>query len=182
MLGNWSCGVENLQNYRNLVARVDELCRRIAAEFGEYLACGEGCDGCCRHVSLFPVEAVALAAALGGLPAKQAAHIRDRARAASTAACPLLENGRCLLYATRPIICRTHGMPLLIGQEGGKRIDFCPKNFRGVASIPAAAVINLDLLNATLAAINAVFSHSCRNSAESAQQRFSVAEALLLGG
>jgi uncharacterized protein len=174
--------VENLQNYRNLVARVDELCRRIAAEYGEYLACGEGCDGCCRHVSLFRVEAVALAEALGCLPAERAAHIRELARAASTSdACPLLENGRCLLYAARPIICRTHGMPLLIEQEGGKRIDSCPKNFRGVATIPAVAVINLDLLNATLAAINAVFSPSRRNSAEPARQRFSVAEALLLG-
>jgi len=175
--------VENLGNYRNLVARVDELCRRIAAEYGEYLTCGEGCDGCCRHVSLFPVEAVALAAALGGLPAERAAHIRELARAASTAdACPLLENGRCLLYAARPIICRTHGMPLLVSQEGKKRIDFCPKNFRGVASIPAVAVINLELLNATLAAINAVFSTSRRDSAEPEQHRLSIAEALLLGG
>src|SRR5690242_10266243 len=109
MLCSWRCGVENLRNYRNLVARVDELCRRIAAEYGEYLTCGEGCDDCCRHVSLFPVEAVALAAALGGLPADQAARIRELARAASAAdACPLLEDGRCLLYAARPIICRTH--------------------------------------------------------------------------
>jgi uncharacterized protein len=175
--------VENLRNYRNLVARVDELCRRITAEYGEYLTCGEGCDGCCRHVSLFPVEAVALAAALGGLPAEQAARIRELARAASTAdACPLLEDGRCLLYAARPIICRTHGMPLLVSQEGEKRIDFCPKNFRGVASIPAVAVINLDLLNATLAAINAVFGTSSRDSVDSEQHRLSVAEALLLGG
>jgi hypothetical protein len=180
MLSNWRCVLENLRNYRNLVARVDELCRRIAAEYGDYLACGEGCDGCCRHVSLFPVEAVALAVALGGLPAGEAAHIRELARAASTTdACPLLENGRCLLYAARPIICRTHGMPLLI-QEGEKRIDFCPKNFRGVASIPAAAVINLDLLNATLAAINAVFSTSRRGSAGPEQHRLSIAEALFL--
>jgi uncharacterized protein len=175
--------VEDLRNYRNLVARIDELCRRTTAEYGEYLACGEGCDGCCRHVSLFPVEAVALATALGGLPAGQAAHIRDLARAASTSdACPLLEDGRCLLYTARPIICRTHGMPLLVNQEEGKRIDFCPKNFRGVSSIPAVAIINLDLLNATLAAINAVFNSSRRNPAGRAQQRLSVAEALLLGG
>ena len=175
--------MENLRNYRILVARIDELCRRIVAEYGEYLVCGEGCDGCCRHVSIFPVEAVALAEALGGLPAEQAAHIRELARAASTVdACPLLENGRCLLYSARPIICRTHGLPLLIGQEGEERIDFCPKNFREVASIPAVAVINLDLLNATLAAINAVFSTSRRGSAEPEQQRLSISEALLLGG
>ena len=174
--------MENLRNYRNLIGKLDELCRRITAEYGEYLACGEGCDGCCRHVSIFPVEAVNLAAALGGLPAEQAAHIRNLAAAASkNSACPLLENGRCLLYAARPLICRTHGLPLLTAEGGEKRIDFCPKNFRGIVSFPAAAVIDLDLLNTTLAAINAVFIQSQCNPAGPEQQRLLIAEALLLG-
>ncbi len=75
--------MESMQNYRNLVARVDELCRRILMEYGETVFCREGCDGCCRHISLFAVEAVALAGALSALPARQSARIRNMARAAS---------------------------------------------------------------------------------------------------
>src|SRR5574340_1508319 len=99
-----------LQNYRNLVTKVDEHCGRIGREFGEHLACHRGCDGCCRHLSLFWVEGVALAAALAELSPEESAPIRERARATSAEGpCPLLENGRCLLYAALPIICRTHG-------------------------------------------------------------------------
>lgn len=172
---------ERLQNYRNLVAKVDELCRRIAAQFGEELACREGCAGCCRHLSLFPVEAAALVAALGSLPAARAAHIRARARTATaTSPCPLLENERCLLYAARPVICRTHGFPILTGGEGERQIDFCPENFRGVTSLPAGAVIDLELLNTTLAAINAVYLAASPGAGRPGRERFTVAEALLL--
>lgn len=169
----------NLHDYRNLAAKVDVLCRRIAAEYRDCLACREGCDDCCLHISIFPVEAVALAAALRDLPAEEGARIRGLARLASSDACPLLENGRCLLYAARPIICRTHGFPLLSAERKGV-IDFCPKNFNGVNSFPAAHVLNLDLLNTTLAAINAVFTASSGFSHRSGQERLTIAEALLL--
>lgn len=167
-----------LANYRDLTARVDDLCRRIAAEYRDSLACREGCDDCCRHIAIFPVEAAALALALSDLPAGESARVRELARLASTGACPLLENGRCLLYSARPIICRTHGNPLLFaGREGV--IDFCPKNFNGVTSFPAAYVLDLDLLNTTLAAINAVFTSSSGFFHRSGQERLTIAEALL---
>ena len=172
--------VERLHNYRNLLAKVNELCSRIRSEYGDVIFCMEGCDGCCRHISLFPVEAVALAAALQEFSPEECAHIRKLARASSAEACPLLENGRCLLYAYRPIICRTHGFPMLAGREGEKALDFCPKNFKGVASFNATAVLNLDLLNATLASINAVFISSCERDPCKSKERFSIAEALLL--
>lgn len=169
----------NLQNHRNLLARVDALCRRIALEYGDCLACGEGCDDCCRHISIFPVEAAALAMALLDLPAEEVARIRGLASIASSDACPLLENGRCLLYAARPIICRTHGFPMFSSRREGV-IDFCPKNFNGVTSFPAAYLLDLDLLNTTLAAINAVFTASAGYSQRGGQERLTIAEALLL--
>jgi Fe-S-cluster containining protein len=171
---------EILHNYCNLVARVDALCSRIAAENAACLACREGCDDCCRHISIFPVEAAALAMALRDLPDKESARIQELARAATSHACPLLENGRCLLYAARPIICRTHGFPLLVDREEAKEIDFCPKNFNGINSFPATVVIDLNCLNSTLAAIDAVFTTSSGFSPKSGRERLSIAEALLL--
>ena len=172
--------VPMLHNYRSLVAKVDELCRGIRSEYGDFIICREGCAGCCRHISLFPVEAAALAVALHESSPGKSAHIRKLAGAASADACPLLENGRCLLYEYRPIICRTHGFPLLTSREGEKALDFCPNNFKGVASFTATAVLNLDLLNATLAAINAVFVASCDESTLLPKDRLSLAAALLL--
>jgi len=69
-----------LDNYRDLVFRVDEMCRRIEETLGPEVTCTRGCDGCCRHFSLFPVEAVALAAALQNLPSPEVDRIRVRAR------------------------------------------------------------------------------------------------------
>lgn len=170
-----------LENYRALVAKVDAMCRRVETEFAGQIACRRGCDGCCRHLTLLPVEAYALARALAELPAALAAEIRERARHASPdGPCPLLADGACLLYAARPLICRSHGLPLLIAGENGTQIDFCPLNFQGTASLPGAAVIDLDRLNAALAAVDALFVSEVFRGNPPVKERFTIAEALLL--
>ena len=169
-----------LHNYQDLLARIDVICREVEAEFGAHLACRAGCDGCCRHITLFPVEAAALAAALNDLPQEEADRIRARAcNASPEGSCPLLENGLCLLYAARPIICRTHGLPLLTIQGGERTVDFCPLNFRDISSLPGKAVIDLDRLNMTLAAINALFVAKFFTGAPPEKERVTIAEALI---
>jgi Fe-S-cluster containining protein len=173
--------MDSLNNYRILVERVDALGQRIEAEFRAQIACRRGCDACCRHLSLFWVEGVALAQALDDLSEPVAERIRERARRASAdGPCPLLEGGACLLYAARPIICRTHGLPLLAGEGEARRIDYCPENFRGIDTLPAGAVIDLDRLNTTLAAISALFVSEVFHGQPPGQERLTIAEALLL--
>jgi len=173
--------MESLDNYRQLLARVDDLASRIEEEFRPQIACRRGCDACCRHIGLFWVEAVALALALEQLPEETAEGIRERARRSGPdAPCPLLEEGTCVLYADRPIICRTHGLPLLVDGDDGRRVDCCPENFRGVTSLPAAAVIDLERLNATLSAVNALFVSEVFHGQPPDQERLTVAEALQL--
>jgi uncharacterized protein len=169
-----------LSNYRDLVGRVDELCRRIEAGFRGHIACGRGCDGCCRHISLFPVEAVSLYAALRRLSPSRIELMRERARTADTAGpCPLLADGLCLLYDARPLICRTHGMPLLVHRGAERSVDFCPLNFKGIGTLHGASVIDLDRINETLVAINALFLGSMKRHLVW-PERLTVAEALLL--
>lgn len=43
--------------------------------------------------------------------------------------CPLNENGRCLLYAHRLMVCRTHGVPASMQRPDGRRLNF-PGCFR----------------------------------------------------
>jgi hypothetical protein len=43
--------------------------------------------------------------------------------------CPLNEDGRCLLYAHRLMVCRTHGVPASMQRPDGRRLNF-PGCFR----------------------------------------------------
>ncbi len=170
-----------LKSYRNFVEKVDSLCLDIEKEHFELIACRKGCDSCCRHISLFPVEAVNLSLALRRLPEDESSFIREKARTASAdGPCPLLEDGACLLYGSRPIICRTHGLPILTRESGSPAVDFCPRNFRGVESLPGKSVIDLDLLNTSLAAINSVFVKVFFDGIPPGKERLTIAEALLL--
>ncbi|MCX8011916.1 MAG: YkgJ family cysteine cluster protein, partial [Desulfobacterota bacterium] len=73
-------------------------------------------------------------------------------------ACILLENGKCILYDYRPIICRTQGLPLLITENGITKKDCCPKNFTSsLASLPLTDFLHLERLNTILVAINQQF-------------------------
>jgi Fe-S-cluster containining protein len=149
---------DSLRNYRELLRRVDELCRVAGERLAGLLTCHEGCDACCRHLSLFAVEAAVLAEAVAALPAEQHGRLLQRARRATQdGPCPLLEEHACLIYEARPIICRTHGLPLLTRADGEERVDFCPRNCRGASSLPGEAVLDLDRLNAALAAVDALY-------------------------
>ncbi|GFE57731.1 YkgJ family cysteine cluster protein [Geobacter sp. AOG1] len=172
---------ELLKNYRELIGRVDELCAAIGEEFPEEIVCRAGCAGCCRHLTLLPVEAIALAVAMYELPPTQADMIRDRARkSAPDGPCPLLMDERCLLYAARPLICRTHGLPLLTRLDDVPQVDFCPENFRGVTNLPGSAVIDLERLNTALVAVDALFRREYFPEGRAGRDRYTIAEALLL--
>ncbi len=165
-----------LSNYRLLVSRVDELCGRINRRFADSIACRPGCSGCCRHLTLFPVEAALLVTALAALPAPSRRLLAQRGEMPLAGPCPLLQDDRCLAYADRPIICRTHGLPLLTDIDGERRIDYCPENFHGVGSIPGDGIMNLDLVNQTLVAINEVFLRKTAVPAYRERERFSIAD------
>lgn len=168
--------MSELENYLALLERVDQLCGLTAARFDSQISCRPGCDACCRHLSVFAVEAAALREALGALGEAEASLIREKAKLAGPdAPCPLLNDGLCLLYPARPIICRTHGLPILISRDGEAGVDFCPQNFRGLDSIPGSDVIDLERLNALLATINSLFLQSFPGP-----ERLTVAEALTL--
>ena len=121
-----------LRNYRKLVAQVDDACGRIQEAYAGQIACEKGCAGnCCRiHLSVFPIEAISLAIALKKLPREMVRHIQQKARHINSfSPCPLLEEGACLMYASRLLICRTHGLPMRTEYRGHRFIGFCQKNF-----------------------------------------------------
>lgn len=153
---------EALAPYRTLLARVDQLCAGIVAAFPEQVTCRSGCAACCTLQGVLPVEATNLALAWRQLPGSRAVALRTRLNAAADHDhCPLLTDDRCPLYAARPIICRTHGLPLLVEDAHGRRVDRCPLNFTGLDALPGSAVIDLEHLNSALVVANRHFLTTC---------------------
>ncbi len=169
-----------LDNYRSLIEKVDSLCNGIRQALGDQITCSEGCSGCCTAITVFPVEAAALREAQNALDPAAADMVRRHvADHADGERCPLLSHHRCLLYHARPIICRTHGLPILYSSDNGRTLDCCPHNLPERESLTGAAIIDLDRLNTLLTAVNALY--LSQNDLGQRAERVSIFEALLAG-
>ena len=174
--------MQALRDYQKLITEVNQLCYEIRQRYGKYITCKKGCPGnCCqRHITVFPIEAVAFARALPGLSQELGSYIRRKARqSTSFGPCPLLENGACLMYDTRAIICRTHGYPILSEYRGHRSVGFCHKNFKNLPVISEDRIIELAPLNKSLAALNRRFMNEFAGRLPPAI-RFTVGESLLM--
>jgi 16S rRNA (cytosine967-C5)-methyltransferase len=110
-------------------AEVDARAAQLAAHHAGRLQCRRGCAGCCLdELSVFEVEAELLRREHAELLADGTAH--------GSGACAFLDGeGACRVYADRPYVCRTQGLPLsVLEQRGGETVelrDVCPLNERG---------------------------------------------------
>lgn len=174
--------MQTLKDYKLFIADVDRRCHQIVGRHGDQIACTRGCAGnCCRiHLSVYPVEAVSLSLALQKLAPEMQHRIQVRARHTNSfGPCPLLEDGACLMYDARAVICRTHGLPVSTEYKGRRTVGFCVKNFKQLDPIPDEDIIDLAHLNRSLAEINIRFVHKNPNLLPPAK-RFTIAEALLM--
>ena len=156
----------DLSGYRAFIDRVDQFCHNISSTYASEITCKAGCSSCCLHISLFPIEAAVVAEALAKLPIEMLQLLASRIDRSGNEPCPLLVADHCVVYQARPLICRTHGLPLLIESDGVKRVTFCEDNFQGVAALPGSAVLNLETLNSTLAALNSSYAADTRQTAD----------------
>ena len=150
-------------DYRALLAQLDAFGTRIRARYGNQMRCRRGCADCCQHLSLSSVEGVFIRQALRVLPPHKREDLLHHAAHSGEDICPLLREDICLLYAARPVICRTHGLPLLYRTEDGPQVSCCPHNLAAFSaeSLPGTDVLNMEVVNTTLAAIDAVFTRTC---------------------
>ncbi len=174
--------MQALKEYKSFVADVDRRCRRIVRRHRDQVACTRGCAGnCCRvHLTVYPVEAMSLSLALQKLAPEMKLRIQARARYTNSfGPCPLLEEGGCLMYDARAVICRTHGLPVSVEYMGRRTVGFCVKNFKQLDPIPDEDSIDLARLNSHLAEINNRFVRENPGLLPTAD-RFTLAEALLI--
>ena len=136
-----------------LRSRVDQHFAAARARSPHAMQCATGCDACChRRFGVFTVEADPIREALARIDPAVRARIRDQARSDEDR-CPLLVDGRCTVYEVRPIICRSHGVPVAAEDEDGETVvDHCRLNFVDVPP-PAASILVLEAVNRPLAVL-----------------------------
>lgn len=118
---------EALVALRALHDDVDRAALGVAAQHLDRLQCRRGCADCCQDgITVFPVEAARIRAEHEELLATGTSHPEG--------ACAFLDDaGACRIYASRPYVCRTQGLPLrwLDVDEAGNGVeyrDICPLN------------------------------------------------------
>ena len=144
-----------LDHYRSLLRRVDEFAAGVFREYGRSMACSPGCDSCCTLETVNAIEAWVLLSHAASLGSAERNAIRRLAAdgPGERGECVLLSNGLCTVYDARPIICRTHGLPVYVDGT----VDFCPGNFHDVGRIESPFILGLDALNTMLGAVNLQF-------------------------
>ncbi len=111
--------------YQKIINDIENLSKQLSAEHAKHLKCKEGCDLCCMDYSIFPIEFYTI---LNRLQQKdfqpKSKEQKDKA------SCIFLKNHSCTIYENRPVICRTHGLPLLYMNDNNEwELSNCELNF-----------------------------------------------------
>ncbi|MCB2226795.1 MAG: YkgJ family cysteine cluster protein [Desulfarculaceae bacterium] len=179
-----------------LWSQADGAFAQVAQAFPAEVKCGSGCDDCCRAVfDLTPAEVLGLALAFRALPRAERREALRRAEKAAAefdkitrlalnqpeeerlktfsrarVACPLLQKGRCLLYASRPLTCRIYGVP--VAAAGGGHA--CPRS--GFDQGESYPTVDWDLVQQALNRLSAM---ALELAPSLRQERIDLARALI---
>jgi uncharacterized protein len=151
------------ERYAALVAKVDAFFSRVEARHGDQMQCHTGCNDCCQDgLSVTGVEAAVISAALAAMPAAERQALAAGTRSPRPDRCvALTADGRCGIYPIRPLVCRSHGLPIRMTVPATTParlpvIDACFKNFTaGADRADADCVLDQTTLSTVLHAIDA---------------------------
>lgn len=175
---------DRLAEYRALRDKIDAFADGVGTRRAADLSCRAGCAACCHvpaPLEVSAVESASIARHLAELPAAERAALRRRAALARDAqdaaqdapaeAAPspcvmLRDDDTCAIYAARPLVCRTQGLPLRYPEDtipiaaimarlpaARGALTWCPLNF--TAQPPGAAdALDAERADALLALVN----------------------------
>ena len=165
--------------YFKLRKDIDALCEELSMVHRDHLTCKNGCDFCCMAISVFPVEFYAIREELSDkINHLQLPELKDPED------CRFLNKHSCSIYQSRPIICRTHGLPLLYMNNDGTEwelshcelnfTDYDPDDFSHENTYPQ------DTLNSKLFMVNKEFVATFANVKYSESDRIPLSDLLKL--
>lgn len=107
--------VDAPQAFDRRALRLVDIAREMAARIAPLTPCGGGCSHCCRQpISISSWEAARIVKftgrkardPVGAMPGPE--RNEELRRRYSGVPCPFLRNGRCTVYAVRPLVCIAH--------------------------------------------------------------------------
>lgn len=165
--------------YEKLIRWIDRFLEGIRKP-----SCPPGCTVCCRpDVAVLPIEACRLRRAFLALSADQKLRVRSGVGSAGSF-CRLLVGGSCVLYAERPVLCRTHGVPFFVRAEGDAdrwEVHGGCEVLDGVIDLLSdssgtVSLLDLDRVNEALTAVNLNFLRNLPLPAAGMPDRISVGQ------
>lgn len=147
--------------------KVDAFAGAVSERRRGDLACRAGCTACCSvRLEVSDVEADAVREAIERLDGALRARLAERAahEPEDGAPCVMLEDGRCVIYEARPLVCRTQGHALrypagtlpeeaIRARAPAGEVTWCPLNYTERAP-GAADVLDAERVDVLLALVN----------------------------
>ncbi len=142
------------EEYFTLRNAIDLQCSTLWELYKNNMKCKQGCSKCCESFRILPLEFHAIQYIS---PDKT---IKINTNASKTE-CVFLVRNKCAIYENRPIMCRTHGFPLVrLNEEAGAyEVSFCDLNFirYKLSKFTEENVIQEDQINSKLFMLNKRF-------------------------
>ena len=129
-----------------LTAKIDGFFARVEARHGDDMRCQTGCSDCCHvRLSITEVEATDIRTSL--------ATRRIDPNQAPDRCAALDDRGRCQIYDARPVVCRSHGVPIRLREDSLPVVRNCFRNFTHTE--PAAdCVLDQETLSTLVLAVD----------------------------
>lgn len=145
----------DFSKYRALRNNIDKRSEQLEKQHKKHIKCKAGCDLCCMDYSIFPVEFYSIVDALQETEKQPKTSVDT-----DPSKCIFLNNHQCEIYTERPIICRTHGLPLLfMNEDNDWELSACELNFTGfdLEDFSEENTFSQDKFNSKLFLLNKAF-------------------------
>ncbi|MBI9017193.1 MAG: hypothetical protein JEZ07_08030 [Phycisphaerae bacterium] len=147
-----------IEQYHRLTMQIDQIADELVQSHKQHIICKEKCCSCCVNLSVFPVEFYAIKEMLEADGVKLP-EFDDNAT------CGCLADSLCVIYKYRPVICRSHGLPIAflddLSDPPEMSVSFCEFNFTeiniGTYVFDQDNTLNVDAVNIALHQINQQF-------------------------
>lgn len=131
--------------------KTDQFFEQVLKKHSSQMSCQKKCSMCChQQFSVFPWEAWLIEVWFQELSQqtqvrlkKQWETLNEKPTDENLSPCAFLYDDQCSIYESRPVICRTQGLPLKLSNE---TLDWCPLNFQKTTP-KAQDILNLETLN-----------------------------------
>jgi len=128
----------------------------VADRHGAEMQCATGCSDCCHvRLTITGVEAAAIRGYVATWSAERRAllGVTEHSTPAEQRCAALDAAGRCRIYDARPLVCRSHGVPIRMQQGGLPVVQNCHRNFHRATPDPDC-ILDQTTLSAMLLAVD----------------------------